>query len=93
MRHSALTLVDFPRARPLARFEGGAIYTAEKQGKFYLIKDESTLAGFLSEEDLRELGGSLVRVLEFDTAAERNNYSRERGWAGMDEDHGGPQDD
>ncbi len=80
MRRSPLTQADFSVTRPLAGFEGGAVYTAERQGKFYIIQDESTMAGLLSEEDLHDLADSLVRVLEFDTPVEREAYIHERGW-------------
>ena len=81
MRSSPLTHADFPESRLLASFEGGAVYTAERDGKFYIIQDESTMAEFLSEEDLRDLAGSLVKVFEFDTVAERRAHIGERGWA------------
>ena len=81
VRRSPLTRADFPGAQRLAAYEGGAVYTDERQGKFYLIQDESTLADLLSEEDLRDLSGSLVKVVEFDTAGEREDYIRTRGWS------------
>jgi len=81
VRRSPLTRADFPESCLLAGFEGGSVFTAERDGKFYIIQDESTMADFLSEEDLRDLADSLVKVLEFDTAAEREAYVRERGWA------------
>jgi len=62
----------------LRGFEGGAVYTAEKDGKFLLIQDESTMAGLLDEEDLKGL--ELVKVREFDTEAERESYIDQRGW-------------
>jgi hypothetical protein len=51
---------------------------AERDGKFYLIQDESTWAGLLDEEDLEGL--DLVTILEFPTHADRAAYVRERGW-------------
>jgi hypothetical protein len=68
---------EFPNRVLLRRFEGGAVYTAERAGKFYLIKDESSMAGLLDEEDLAGL--ELVKVVEFDTVSERNKYIREHG--------------
>ena len=79
MRHSPLTLSDFPEARLLMGFEGGSVYTADRRGKFYIIQDESTMSGLLSEEDLAGL--TLVEILEFDTTAEREAYIRDRGWS------------
>jgi len=60
-------------------FEGGSVYTADRRGKFYIIQDESTMSGLLSEEDLAGL--TLVDILEFDTTAEREAYIRDRGWS------------
>ena len=79
MRHSPLTRTDFPEARLLMGFEGGSVYTADRRGKFYIIQDESTMSGLLSEEDLAGL--TLVDILEFDTTAEREAYIRDRGWS------------
>lgn len=57
----------------LAGFEGGAIYTAESGGKFYLIKDEGAAVDLLDEED--RAGLKRVTYLEFDTAEERLEYA------------------
>ena len=43
---------DFPDKTLLKGFEGGAVFSAEKEGKFYLILDESTMASILDEDDL-----------------------------------------
>lgn len=52
--------------RTLVRyFEGGALYTAERDGKFLVITDESAMADLLSEEDLEGL--ELTQVRAFDT--------------------------
>ena len=59
-------------------FEGGAVFSAEKEGKFYLILDESTMASILDEEDLPD---ELVKIIEFDSVEERNEYIKSRGWA------------
>jgi hypothetical protein len=81
MRRSALTERDFDNANVLARFEGGAVYTAQRGGKFYVIQDESAMADLLSERDLKGLRDDLVKVLEFDTSSERQAYIREHGWS------------
>ncbi len=52
------------------------MYTAERDGKFYVIEDESSLVYFLDDEDL----GDLIHALEFDALADRDAYIRERGW-------------
>jgi len=80
MRRVALSPDSFPGRVLLRGFEGGAVYTAERAGKFYVIQDEGTMADLLSEEDLADLAGELVKVLEFDAPAERATYIHERGW-------------
>jgi hypothetical protein len=80
MRRSTLTERDFVEPHLLVGFEGGAVYTAEREDKFYIIQDESTMAGLLSEEDLEGMRDDLVKVLEFDTLPEREAYIGERGW-------------
>lgn len=62
----------------LKGFEGGAVYAADKSGKCYLILDEGTMAGLLSEED--RAGIEFVKTLEFDTPAERDAYIVKRNW-------------
>ena len=64
---------EFPDARCIGGFEGGAIYQSAKAGKHYLIIDEGTLADFLSDED-QDLLDHLVTVFEFDTEHELNEY-------------------
>jgi hypothetical protein len=78
MRKSPLTLSDFANLRRLLAREGGAVYAAERDGKFYVVQDESTLGALLDEDDLVVL--ELQKTLEFDTSSERTSYLRERGW-------------
>ena len=68
---------DFPDITLFKGFEGGAVFSAEKEGKFYLILDESTMASILDEEDLPD---ELVKIIEFDSVDERNDYIKQRGW-------------
>lgn len=68
---------DIPR-RLIRKLEGGAIYEAEKNGKFLVIVDEGSLLDFLSEED--RLGCNPITVHDFKTAAERRNFLIEHGW-------------
>lgn len=82
MRSLPLTRADFSELHLLVALEGGAIYTAERQGKFYLVQDESSMADLLDEQDRRDIARWLLKVLEFDTAAEREAYVRGRGWTG-----------
>ena len=67
----------YPDAKRIGGFEGGAIYKATKDGKYYLIVDEGTMADFLDEDD-KDLLDHLVQVIEFDTEEELNQYLRER---------------
>lgn len=78
MRRSTLQPEDFRDRKKLATFEGGAVYTAEREGRFFLIQDESTLADLLSDEDAE--GIEFVKVFEFDTPAERAEYISARRW-------------
>lgn len=63
----------FPDAKSIAGFEGGAIYKATKDGKYYLVVDEGTLADILDEED-KDLLEQLVQIIEFDTEEELNHF-------------------
>src|SRR5439155_21608843 len=78
MRRVRMKPDDFSDRVLVRSFEGGAVYTAERADKFYVIQYESTMAGLLSEEDL--IGLDLVTVLEFATSSERAGYIRKRGW-------------
>lgn len=84
MRRVALTPDNFPDRVLLKGFFGGAVYTADRAGKFYVIEDEGTMEAFLSEEDLAEVRDDLVKILEFDTFADRATYIRARGWNSTD---------
>jgi len=68
---------DFPDIKSLKGFEGGSIYTAEKDEKYYLILDESSMAAILDEEDLPDC---LVKIIEFDSLDQRMDYVKSRGW-------------
>jgi hypothetical protein len=52
--------------------EGGVIYFAEKDDKFYLITDETSLSEFTDEEDL-------IIIREFKTIKELKTFLKERG--------------
>ena len=81
---------DFPNSRVLARFEGGERRTAERDGKFFVITDESTMAGLLSEEDAE--GIDFVKVLEFDTNAGGTSTSRCEGGTREPGEEANPED-
>ncbi len=78
MRRSKLTAEDLPTRREIIGFEGGAVDVAEREGRYYVIEDESTFASLLDPEDLEGL--ELVRVYEFDSEGDRDRYLRRRGW-------------
>lgn len=66
----------FQNKNRVAGFEGGTIYTAKRDGKYYAIIDEGTMLDLLSEEDAAGL--SPTRTIEFETAAERDTYLEDR---------------
>jgi hypothetical protein len=67
----------FPRMRNIESFEGGAMFAAEKDGKFYIILDERTMSGFLADED-DDLRDGLLKVFEFEDEDDRERYLRLR---------------
>ena len=54
------------------RFEGGAVYTQENNGKYCVIIDESSIASLLPPEELDDI--ELIKVLAFNTEQERLAY-------------------
>lgn len=56
--------------------EGGAIYVAEKDGKYLVIIDESSAVAMLSVEDAGGLDP--LKTLEFASVAERDTYLEQR---------------
>ena len=60
----------------VAGFEGGALYVAERDGQYWILVDEGTMRGMLSEEDAE--GIEFVKTRAFDTAEERAEHVRER---------------
>ena len=76
MKAVNLTPEDFPDMRLLRGFEGGAVYTAEREGRFYLITDEGTMADLLDDEDRK--GMTFTSVREFESEAKRQAYARRR---------------
>jgi len=54
------------------RFEGGAVYTQENNGKYCVIIDESSIASLLPPEELDDM--ELIKVFEFNTEQERSAY-------------------
>lgn len=67
----------YPEAKKIGGFEGGAIYKAIKDNKYYLIVDEGTMADFLDDDD-QDLLDQLVKVIEFDKEEESEKYLNER---------------
>ena len=67
----------FSDMRPLEAFEGGTEFAAEKGGKFYLIRDERTMADMIPPND-EDLLDKMLTVSEFDSEDERGDYLRRR---------------
>jgi hypothetical protein len=67
----------FPDMRRLEVFEGGAEFAVEKGGKYYLIRDERTMADMVPPDD-EDLLDKMLTVLEFDSEDERGDYLRRR---------------
>jgi hypothetical protein len=59
-----------------AAFEGGAVHTAERDGRFFVIIDESTLEFALEEDDLADL--ELTKAIEFNSLQARTAYLSNR---------------
>lgn len=56
----------FPDAREVAVYEGGAVYEAEAEGAYWLIKDEGTMADFIDPEQDADLLAILVSLERYD---------------------------
>lgn len=61
-------------------FEGGAVYSAERDGLFLLVIDETATLDMLEPED--RVGIDAVKEISFPSAAARDQYIRKRGWSG-----------
>ena len=72
---------QFPERRLLRGFEGGEVLIDEKDGLYYVIEDEGTMADFLPPGE----NENLISIYEFDSAAEREQFIRERGWGWIPE--------
>jgi len=70
----------FPDRRLLSGFEGGCLWLAEKDGHYYVIVDEGTMADFLMPGEDDDLLNEMVKVYEFESEAEREQYIDEQGW-------------
>lgn len=68
--------VDFPQHVHGRSWEGGGLYCAYRNGKYYLIYDEGTLADFLDGSDPsdKEVLDRLITVVEFDTEEARQDH-------------------
>lgn len=74
---------DFPNRQILFQCEGGIVWLAEKDGRFYVITDEGSMAGFLDPEEDEDMLSQLKNIHEFDTEADRERYIEKRGWSGF----------
>lgn len=70
----------FPERRLLSGFEGGSLWLAEKEGRYYLIADEGTMADYLMPGEDDDLLNVMVKVYEFEDDSERQRFIQERGW-------------
>jgi len=76
MKKATINPKDLQPRKLYAGFEGGSIHTAERDGRYYVIVDESTLFDLLSEEDMEGL--EPIKVLEFESEQERAAYLAQR---------------
>lgn len=61
---------------PYRGFEGGSVHTAEREGRFFVIIDESAMADMLDEDDLADM--QLTKAIEFDSPEARAEYLEKR---------------
>ena len=66
------------QARVIAAFEGGAVYTAERNGMYVVIIDESAAMDVLDSSN-RE-GLQAINELEFTSGELRDAFLRQRRW-------------
>lgn len=85
MLYLAMTVVSAARAerteKLLIAYEGGAVYTTERDGQYLLIINETEQLGMLDAED-RD-GIDAVKEIPFPSAAARDEYIKKRGWSGV----------
>ena len=74
-------LERFPERRLLSQFEGGSLWLAEKDKNYYVIVNEGTMADFLIHGEDDNLLNELVKIYEFDSDPERQQFIQNRGWA------------
>lgn len=72
------SLSDFRTLKSLVGLEGGAIYIADDDGKFFLIINQTALFDLLNEDD--QEGLQPIEVLEFSSSIKRQQYAVARGW-------------
>ncbi len=63
----------FPNATRVAGFEGGAVFAADAEGAFWLIKDEGTMADFLDSVEDADLLARLVTLERFTDRQSRDD--------------------
>ena len=71
---------NFPLRQRLVDFEGGSLWLAEKDGHFYVIVDEGTMADFLMPGEDDDLLNEIVKIYEFDSELDRKRFIQEQGW-------------
>lgn len=63
----------------VAKFEGGSVYTENRDGKFLLIINQIALLDMLNEEGSD--GMASIQEIEFTSEDSRYEYIKTRGWA------------
>jgi hypothetical protein len=84
-KHTGANLMSPDELRPwklVAAFEGGAVHTADLNGRFFVIVDEGTLEFCLDEEELADM--ELTKAIEFNSPQARAAYLSDRFRIGDD---------
>lgn len=70
------SITELPGLTLFKRFEGGAVYIQNLNGKYCVVIDESSIADLLPQEELDDL--TLIKVFEFNNEHERLAYLMSR---------------
>jgi len=67
----------FSSTRDLFGFEGGCVYEADSEGRYFLVIDEGTMADFIQPGDA-DLLDELITIYEFADPDARRRYEEAR---------------
>ena len=70
----------FPEKQLFSELKCGRLYLTEKENKYYVILDEGTRADFLFPGKEDDLLNELIKIHEFDSELERQQFIQVRGW-------------